>query len=270
MSDLFNSNGFKPVNEIKDSQISAKNYLCEYLVLKSALRKYAYKTDLQSVTHNRSTKLLFNFLGYFEPVEGKKFSFFYNILLQKNSKEPRMESVQSKLFCIDDRQVWGNIYQEKVKKVFDKNVSEFNYKLIHNILSSNKCVSKWKGNLDKNCPNCNVEEDIKHLIFDCCLSNPIWKKVSEILNINVTWKVIVIGFPAYCNKNTFIFNNVLSFVTYKIYKYKMKCRVLNDIVTYNGLLCFLKSALAQFYMTTKSAKSVMFDFEILNTLNKKL
>lgn len=50
----------------------------------------------------------------------------------------------------------------------------------------------------------------------------------------------------------------------------MKCRVLNDIVTYNGLLCFLKSALAQFYMTTKSAKSVMFDFEILNTLNKKL
>lgn len=83
MSDLFNSNGFKPVNEIKDSLISAKNYLCEYLVLKSALRKYASKTDLQNVTHNRSTKLLFNFLGYFEPVEGKKSSFFLHLTTKK-------------------------------------------------------------------------------------------------------------------------------------------------------------------------------------------
>lgn len=86
MSDLFNSNGFKPVNDIKDSQISAKNYLCEYLVLKSALRKYAYKTDLQNVTHNRSTKLLFNFLGYFEPVEGKKSSFFTTSYYKKTQK----------------------------------------------------------------------------------------------------------------------------------------------------------------------------------------
>lgn len=270
VSDLFNSNGFKPINEIKESLISTNNYLCEYITLKSALRKYAAKINLQNITHNKSTKLLFNFHGYFEHVEEKKSKNFYHILLQKNSKEPRMENVWSKLFCIDDRQLWCNIYQEKVKKIFDKNVSEFNCKLIHNILSCNKCVSKWKENLDKNCLNCNVEEDIKHLIFDCCISNPIWKKISDILNINVTWKVIVIGFPVYCNKSTFIFNNVLSFEAYKIYKYKMKCRVLNDIVTYNGLLCFLKSALAQFYTTVKSAKSIMFNFDILNTLNEKL
>lgn len=50
----------------------------------------------------------------------------------------------------------------------------------------------------------------------------------------------------------------------------MKCRVLNDIVTYNGLLCFLKSALTQFYMTVKSSKSIMFNFDILNRLNEKL
>lgn len=130
-----------------------------------------------------------------------------------------------------------------MKKIFDKNVLEFNYKLIYNILFCNKCVSKWKENFDKNCLNCNVEEDIKYLIFDCCIFNFIWKKVFDILNINVIWKVIVIGFLVYCNKNMFIFNNVVFFVVYKMYKYKMKCRVLNDIVIYNGLLCFLKSVL---------------------------
>lgn len=77
---------------------------------------------------------------------------------------------------------------------------------MRNILSCNKYVSKWKENLDKNCLNCNVEKDIKHLIFDKTPS--AWKKVSMVLNINVTWKGIAIGFPAYCNENTFIFNNV--------------------------------------------------------------
>lgn len=69
----------------------------------------------------------------------------------------------------------------------------------------------------------------------------IWKKESDILNKNVTWKEIVIDFPAYCNKNTLIFNNGLSFVAYKIYKYKMKCRVLNDIVTYRAIIVYCVS-----------------------------
>lgn len=84
----------------------------------------------------------------------KNLNFLPHLTTKKTQK---MENCWSKLFCIDDRQLWGNIYQEKVKKIFDKNVSEFNYKLIHNILSCNKCVSKWKENFDKNCPNCNVE-----------------------------------------------------------------------------------------------------------------
>lgn len=36
---------------------------------------------------------------------------------------------------------------------------------------------------------------------------------------NETWQVII-GFPANWKKNTFILNNVLSFVAYKMYKYK--------------------------------------------------
>lgn len=55
-------------------------------------------------------------------------------------------------------------------------------------------------------------------------------------------------------------------------KYKMKCRVLNVFASYTsyGLVSFMKSALTQLYMTIKSAKSVMFYFEIINTLNEKL
>lgn len=78
-----------------------------------------------------------------------------------------MESVWVNIFLFDDIYVWENIYMEKIKKIFDKNVLEFNYKLLYNFIICNKYVSKWKIDLDKNCINCNLEEDVKYFIFDC-------------------------------------------------------------------------------------------------------
>lgn len=42
-----------------------------------------------------------------------------------------MEKVWANTFLLDDTYVWENIYTEKIKKIFDKNVSEFNNKLLH-------------------------------------------------------------------------------------------------------------------------------------------
>lgn len=49
----------------------------------------------------------------------------------KTQKKPNMEKVWANTFLLDDTYVWENIYTEKIKKIFDKNVSEFNYKLLH-------------------------------------------------------------------------------------------------------------------------------------------
>lgn len=57
-----------------------------------------------------------------------------------------------------------------------------------------------------------VEEEIKHRTFDCCVLKHIKKKVSGVRNINVTLKVIVIGFQIIIlKKHIFIFDNVLFF-----------------------------------------------------------
>lgn len=87
-----------------------------------------------------------------------------------------MESVWANTFLLDDTYVWENICTEKIKKIFDKNVSEFNYKLLHNLITCNKYVSKWKTDSDKNCIHCNLEEDVKQLIFDCYIFNHYGKK----------------------------------------------------------------------------------------------
>lgn len=56
----------------------------------------------------------------------------------------------------------------------------------------------------------------------------------------------------------------------KIYKYKMKSRIVKDQVTYEGVCRFLKNALMQLYFTIKKTKCINSDFKILELLSQNL
>lgn len=89
--------------------------------------------------------------------------------------------------------------------------------------------------------------------------------------MNITWKLIGVGFFYEFTDTTKIFNNVTSLVGYKIYKYKMKCRLQNEIPNENTLLNTLKSSLYYYYyFITASAKSVKSSYKILKTLADQL
>lgn len=118
----------------------------------------------------------------------------------------------------------------------------------------NLSVRKWDKNINGNCINCNIPENIKHLIFECDLLMPLWRKILLILTIDVTWKLVVIGFIFTSNKYTFILDNNLSFIACKVYKYKMKCRIINEYV---GSRCFFQN-----YLTVNKSKCINFNFSI--------
>jgi hypothetical protein len=124
--------------------------------------------------------------------------------------------------------------------------------------------------LKKKCPLCNTEEDIKHLIYDCNLTKLIWDKVSNALNFNITWKNVVFGFYLTCNNTSYLYNNMISFVAYKLYKYKMKCKILNEIVTFDGAKCFLKNACTHLYLSINLSKCVTCNFDIIKKIIENL
>lgn len=228
------------------------------------------RIDLRTINSTNSlTKLHFYFEGKLEDTSNKKSNFFYSILVKKKSQKPIMENIWCKEFQID-KYYFNEIYKNKVRSLFDKSVAEFNYKLLHNLLTTNLSVSKWDKNINGNCNNCNIPENIKHLIFECDLLMPLWRKISLILNIDVTWKLIVVGFIFTSNKNTFILDNTLSFIACKIYKYKMKCRILNEHVSLEGMRCFLKNALLQLYLTVNKSKCINLNFSILEKLSNSI
>lgn len=96
----------------------------------------------------------------------------------------------------------GNFYFNVIQKnkdwSFDKSVSEFNYKLLHYLLTANLLVSKDDKNKNMNGKFniCNMPENL--------------------IDIDVTWKMIVNCFIFINNKCTFILDKTLSLIACKI------------------------------------------------------
>ena len=67
--------------------------------------------------------------------------YFYDIFLKKKFTTPAIQIKYTKEFNLT-KQDWENIYMNKIYRIKDKKIAEFNYKLINNILSNNYFVSK--------------------------------------------------------------------------------------------------------------------------------
>lgn len=50
----------------------------------------------------------------------------------------------------------------------------------------------------------------------------------------------------------------------------MKCRILNEHVSLEGMRCFLKNALLQLYLTVNKSKCINLNFSILEKLSNSI
>lgn len=110
----------------------------------------------------------------------------------------------------------------------DKNISDFNYRLLNNLLCNREMMKRWKIVENDMCVFCkDVKENNEHLILRCKNVSQIWGTVEKCLNFDVSWKKVVIGFYFEKNEKTLFLNSLISLIACKIYKYKMYCRIEN-------------------------------------------
>lgn len=121
---MFTIDGIKDLNNITENLKSKRNYLCEYLIIKNAIRKL--NVDYSNVNNTKIQKPYFHFCGKIKQPELEKSGFYYKILLSKKTQKPIMEAKWSKQFKISNDQ-WSNIYTAKIINAFDKQIAEFNY-----------------------------------------------------------------------------------------------------------------------------------------------
>lgn len=152
---------------------------------------------------------------------------FYEIFVQKKFQPPIYQSFLSRTFDIE-KMSWRHIYENKVKKMYEKKIAEFNYKLLNNLLCNRAYLQKINRSVSDLCTNCNNSiENNEHLIFQCENVRKIWNFTSLVLKFNVVWKHILIGFYFERNKKINDLNNIISTLATIIYKYKMFCRLKN-------------------------------------------
>lgn len=120
---------------------------------------------------------------------------------------------------------------------------EFNYKLLNSVLNNNLSVSKWNKDVSAECECCQTVEDCEHLLFSCKLVKHIWQEVGNFFNFGISWKIIVLGFHYENNVKTRRLNNILSFICFLIYKYKMSCRINQERMSKENLKYFVKNNL---------------------------
>ena len=90
---------------------------------------------------------------------------------------------------------------------------------------------------------CNDTEDIKHLLYDCIHVLYVWKMLSLVLSSEVQWKHVILGFYFQQNSKLFFLNTVISFLAFKIYKYKLYWSLQNKAEQESMLMSYVKNIL---------------------------
>lgn len=82
-----------------------------------------------------------------------------------------------------------------------------------------------------------------HLIFECDNVKEIWSKLCTTLHLDIMWKHVIIGFYYENNLKVQFLNNIISYVAYRIYKFKMLCRFEEKNETSQSLNEYVKNYL---------------------------
>lgn len=196
VKDILDNNGkIRTLESLTNVLKDRSNWLCEYKTIISVLKSVVRKYDFANTKFvDKKIGLVIFFQTGYDNLYGKKCNFFYKNFIKKKFTKPCYQTKLSKEFEIHDTQQWEKIYVCKILEVEDKQLSDFNYRLLNNILCNNAYLCKWKVDVKPECRMCNKMETSYHLIYECKNVLLIWRLLSEFLSFDVKWKHIIKGF----------------------------------------------------------------------------
>ena len=96
----------------------------------------------------------------------------------------------------------------------DIKLREFNFKIMHGILSCNSNLKKWKLKENDVCDICDSKHSIEQLLFECRRATKLWHIVEDAYQITVCFTNIVCGLKDY----DLVFNHVVTLLAFLLYK----------------------------------------------------
>ena len=271
---LYDDNGeFKTESSILNLLEDRTNWIAEYTTIKKVFKsKIDTKRDKVIVRYvNVKENVFLKHSDTYTDIYNVTSNMLYNILVAKKFVKPYQQNAWERFFGLGKGALnWKRVYEVKVKYFPDKKIAEFNYKLLLDKLPNGKRLMLWKKIRSDICLRCNEPEDTEHLLFKCPYAAIMWKRIENILKIQISWKRLILGFQETTQICIHI-ERLLGIILYLLFKNWVIIR--NDGInpSNRNLILFIKSELAlrqaqQQYMENKVVKYNLIEKLLLNLL----
>ena len=186
---------------------NCKGNFLQYYSLLSAIPQ-EWKTMLKQECFLRSTEYV--------PLAIEKLTckIIYNTLLKHQHHPP--PTAEKRLieygFIFQERQ---KVYSLPFRVTNEVKLSVFQYKIVHNILYTNKILHKMKKKKQPDCPYCHgIDQTPLHLFVKCSIAKSFWNKFTKWYNTT-------------CGGNIALEQNE---IIYGVLKYTSSCLTLNHLI----------------------------------------
>ena len=116
------------------------------------------------------------------------------------------------------------IFLRPRKSTLDRKLREFQYKMLYNLIYTNKHLYTFKHAVSNLCSFCNKhEETYEHLFFTCEKVANIWKDCGDLFALsalkNLHWQEIHIGIKRSNAGEEQLLNHIILLIKHMIFKY---------------------------------------------------
>lgn len=201
VNDLVFRNGKLDEEFILNKVKLKSNILIELTLLKAALKPYLTMIENHTPPVN-------HLVNEFNPITTKT---YYTRLLSLKISPPPCEH-KWLAYLHKEEFDFQNTYIKKIKKIKEKKLAEFNYKVLHWTLACNKNLNIWRISPTDQCDVCGEIQDIPHLLFICSHSKYYWGILENIFKTTVSIQDVIFG------RNDDIFNLCTTIMSFTLYK----------------------------------------------------
>ncbi|MCP3953594.1 MAG: hypothetical protein GY697_15460, partial [Desulfobacterales bacterium] len=187
------------------------NILSEILMLKKALRQYSVHIGNHEPEQKLDVPIFNSHVKEIDPLKNCKSKFFYNQIIRHKLCTSPVQIVWTTKFGVDE-DVVKTSYRNKIMRIKDKKLSEFNFKVLSNILPCNYNLVKWRKRESGLCSICDVEETIEHLLYSCDFAKGIWIDFMRKSNLDIGYEDVVLGIS-----HSIKINWIISLIAYSIF-----------------------------------------------------
>lgn len=145
-----------------------------------------------------------------------------------------------------------------------------NYKFIYNKIPVGTRINKWNKNIPARCTTCHDIEDLKHAFFDCLEIKDVWERIGQLLNIKVSWDIIVLGSKNNTSLNEKLKNEIIAITKYAIFKRNNQSKWKNTDISVNYIFKIIKWECEKLKTIKQELKHDTLTDKILNEIKSNL